>query len=106
MAGVIKGVLKEELNNSIRMKKGYERELKKLPPGNIAIKKIRGGYYKYRVKREGRKVRFQYLGKASKEDWEKRREAKGIRAKYKNLLSQVKKQIRYLKGALRGKEAI
>jgi hypothetical protein len=29
--GVIKGVLKEELQNSLRMKVSYERELAKLP---------------------------------------------------------------------------
>ncbi|OVE76679.1 hypothetical protein BVX98_05180 [bacterium F11] len=106
MAGVIKGVLREELNNSIRMKKAYERELKKLPPGNISIKKIRGHYYSYRVQREGKRVRFFYIGKTSKKAWEKHSEAKEVRAKYKKLLSQVKKQIRFLKGALRGKEAI
>ena len=33
-------------------------------------------------------------------------EAKKLRAKYRNLLSQVKKQIKYLRGALRGKESI
>ena len=106
MAGVIKSVLKEELNNSIRMKKAYERELKRLPPGNIAIKRIRRGYYAYRVQREGKRVRFQYKGKVSKAIWDRHSEAKASRAKYRKLLSQVKKQIRYLKGALRGKEAI
>src|ERR1041385_2122867 len=106
MAGVIKSVLKEELNNSIRMKKAYERELKKLPPGNVAIKKIREQYYAYQVQREGRRVRFRYKGKVSKADWEKRGQAKEVRVKYRKLLSQAKKQIRYLKGALRGKEAV
>ena len=33
--GPIKGVLKEELSNSLRMKKGYERELGKLPKGSL-----------------------------------------------------------------------
>ena len=106
MAGVIKGVLKEELNNSYRMKKAYEAELKKLPPGNLSLKEIRGNYYAYKVRREGKRVRFQYKGKASKEEWKKHQEAKEMRAKYRKLLSQSKKQIRYLKGALRGKEAI
>ena len=106
MAGVIKGVLKEELKNSYRMKKGYERELKNLPPGNVAIKKIRGNYYAYKVARDGDKVKFEYKGKSSEEAYKKHHEAKEMRAKYRSFLSQSKKQIRYLKGALRGKEAI
>ena len=72
MKGPIKGVLKEELENSLRMRRQYESALKKLP----------------------------------KKEIEKYEEAKKLRAKYRNLLSQVKKQIKFLKGTLRGKEAI
>jgi hypothetical protein len=39
MRGTIKGVLAEELKNSIRMKKNYEAELKKLPKGSLVVKK-------------------------------------------------------------------
>jgi len=106
MAGIIKSVLREELGNSLRMKKAYEKELRKLPPGHIAIKKIRGHYYAYRVKREGRHVCFRYQGKSSQQEWNSRSKAKAMRSKYRNLLSQAKKQIRYLRGVLRGKEAI
>jgi len=106
MAGVIKGVLKEELKNSKQMKRAYERAIEKLPPGNVTIKKIRGNFYAYKVEREGEKVKFEYKGKASEEAWKKHHDAKEARVKYRSLLSQSKKQIRYLKGALRGKEAI
>jgi len=37
---VIKGVLEEELQNSIRMKKQYERALSELPKGSLVEKKI------------------------------------------------------------------
>ncbi len=37
--GVIKGVLKEELENSIQMKSDYERELSKLPKGSLKVLK-------------------------------------------------------------------
>ena len=40
------------------------------------------------------------------EERKKYQEAKEIRARDRKLLAQVKKQIRYLKGALRGREAI
>ncbi len=36
---IIKNVLREELQNSLRLKESYERELEKLPRGSL-IKKI------------------------------------------------------------------
>ena len=104
--GVIKGVLKEELENSLRMKKEYEKALRELPEGCLAEKKIRGHKYYYLVKRVGSKVKYIYKGKISNEEVDKYSEAKKLRAKYRKLLSQVKKQIRFLKGAIRGKESI
>ena len=104
--GPIKGVLKEELSNSLRMKKGYERELAKLPKGSLVKKKIKGHDYYYLLIRKGEKVRFIYKGKISEAEIKKYQEAKRYRAKYRKLLSQAKKQIRFLKSSLRGKESI
>lgn len=104
--GVIKGVLKEELENSIRMKSGYERELAKLSKGSLIKKKVKGHEYYYLLLREKGKVRFIYKGKVSDEEIKKYREVKEYRAKYRKLLSQVKKQIRFLRSTLRGKESI
>lgn len=106
MRGVIKGVLAEELENSLRMKKEYEEALKKLPQGCLAVRKIRGHEYYYLVKRLNKKVKYIYKGKISEEERKKYEEAKILRAKYRNLLSRVKKQIKFLRGSLRGKEAI
>jgi nitrogen fixation/metabolism regulation signal transduction histidine kinase len=103
----IKGVLKEELENSIKMKKGYEEELQKLPVGSLIKKKIKGHEYYYIVKRENGKVKFVYKGKRVSEALiEEYARAKEMRAKYRKLLSQLKKQIKFLKGALRGQESI
>lgn len=104
--GVIKGVLKEELENSLRMKKDYERELAKLPKGSLVRKTIKGRDYYYLVFRDQGKVRFVYKGKLSDGEIKKYHEVKEFRAKYRTLLSRTKKQIRYLKGVLRGKESI
>lgn len=106
MRGVIKGALAEELENSLRMKKEYEEALGRLPEGCLAIRRIRGHEYYYLVKRIGKKVRYIYKGKISEEEKKKYNEAKELRAKYKKLLSQVKKQIRFLRSSLRGKEAV
>ena len=103
----IKGVLREELDNSLRMKKRYEQELAKLPKGSLIQKKIKGHKYYYLLLREGGKVRFIYKGKSVSLDMIKKyAEAKILRAKYRKLLSQVKKQIKFLRSSLRGKEAI
>ena len=104
--GVIKGVLKEEFENSLRMKKEYEKALNELPKGCIAEKKIRGHSYCYLAQRVGKKVKYVYKGKISEAERNKYQEAKVLRAKYRKLLSQVKKQVKFLKGALRGKESI
>ena len=105
--GIIKGALKEELQNSLRMKKSYERELAKLPQGSLIKKKIKGRYYYYLLLRKDGKVKFIYKGKnVSADEIKKYKEAKVYRGKYRKLLSQVKKQIRFLRSSLRGKEAI
>jgi hypothetical protein len=104
--GVIKGVLKEELENSLQMRKDYERELAKLPKGSLVKKKIKGHEYYYLLLRERGKVKFIYKGKLSEEEIKEYREAKELRAKYRKLLSQVKKQIKFLRSALRGKEPV
>lgn len=106
MRGVIKGVLAEELENSLRMKKEYEENLRKLPKGCIAVKKIRGHEYCYLVKRVDKKVKYIYKGKLSGEEKKKFAETKLLRAKYRQLLSQVKKQIKFLRSTLRGKKVI
>ena len=106
MRGVIKGVLAEELENSLRMKKEYEEALSKLPKGCLVVRKIRDHEYCYLVKRIEKKVKYIYKGKISEEERKKYEEAKILRAKYRKLLSQVKKQIRFLRSSLRGKEAI
>lgn len=104
--GVIKGVLKEELENSLHMKKNYERELAALPQGSLIKKKIKGRDYYYLVRRVRGKVEFLYKGRVPDEEIKKYKDAKERRAKYRKLLSQVKKQIVFLRSALRGKQPV
>ena len=101
---VIKGVLEEELQNSLRMKKQYEKALQEFPKGSLVEKKIRGHKYYYLAVREGKKVKFIYKGKISEEEKKRYMEVKKLRAKYRKLLSQLNKQIAFLKKALNGKE--
>jgi hypothetical protein len=104
--GVTKEVLREELENSLRMKNDYEKNLAKLPKGSLTKKIIKGHEYYYLQLREEGKVKFIYKGKVSEQEIKKYQEAKKYRANYRKLLSQVKKQIKFLRSTLRGKESI
>lgn len=104
--GVIKGVLKEELNNSKSMLKSFLKALKQLPRGSIIKKRRRARYYYYLQYREKGKVKQVYKGKIGEKELKKYEETKILRKKYRHSISVLKKQIRYLKGVLRGKESI
>jgi len=104
--GVIKGVLREELANSVRMQGDYERELKKLPKGSLVKKCIKGREYYYLIMREDGKVKFVYKGKVSGDEVKRYAGIKELRARYRNLLSKVKKQVKFLRSSLRGKESV
>jgi hypothetical protein len=71
-----------------------------------AMGAIKGHNYYYLQVRDKQKVNFFYKGKVSGEEIHKYGEAKKYRAKYRKMLSQVKKQIKFLRSSLRGKEAI
>ena len=105
--GIIKGVLKEELDNSIRLKKEYEKVLKKHPGGSLIKKSIKGRRYYYWAFRDGKKVKFIYKGKdVSKEAIAELEKSKELRVKYKKLIKQLNNRIKYLRKALRGKEDV
>ncbi len=106
MKGVIKGVLAEELHNSLRMKKEYKFALDKLPKGCLSLKKIKGHKYYYLVNRVKGKLKYIYKGQVSEDQIRKYKEAKEYRAKYRTSLSKLKKQIKFLRSSLRGKAAI
>jgi len=103
---VITSVLEEELANSLAMQKSYERELAKLPKGSLVRKTIKGHEYYYLQVREKGKVRFLYQGKLAQEEVEKYEHAKQYRAQYRKLLSETKKQIKFLRTILRGRKSV
>lgn len=103
---IIKGILREELENSLVMKKNFEETLKKLPVGSLCLMPRRGRKYYYLKIRQGKKVKNAYKGKLPESEVKKYMDAKNLRKKYRHSISVLKKQIRYLRGALRGKEPI
>ncbi len=102
----IKGVLREELDNSLRMQERYEQEIAKLPRGSLVKRRIRGHDYYYLVYREDGKVRSVYRGKPDANEIARYQAARDQRAKYRKLLSKARRQVRFLRGVLRGKEPI
>ena len=102
----IKDMLNEELQNSLQIKQDYERALAKLPKGALVRKIIGGRPYFYLARREGAKVRFVYQGKLSDAEVRKHEEAKQSRARYRQRLSEVNKQIKYLQKVLRAKQPV
>jgi len=103
--GVIKGVLKEELENSLEMIGRYQEKIAEIK-GCLVRKKIGKRYYYYLAKRQGKKVIFIYKGPISREIKRVYAKQREMLSKYKNLLSQVKKQVKFLRRALHGKEAV
>lgn len=102
----IKGMLKEELANSIEVRKGYKNALAKLPRGSLVCKQIKGHPYYYLAFREGDHVRFKYKGKLSDKEIKKYQDAREYRARYRKQISEVNKQIRFLEKVLRGQESV
>ena len=92
----IKGMLKEELKNSLQIKKDYEKALKNLPQGSLVRKVISGHPYFYLAARQGDKVHFEYLGKLNDDEIKQYEESKHLRARYRKQISELNKQIRFL----------
>ncbi len=102
----IKDMLNEELQNSMQIRKDYERALLEIPKGSLVRKIISGHEYFYLAYRDGKKVKFNYLGKLDKNEIVQYQEAKEYRNRYKKRISEIDKQIKFIRNALRGKESI
>ena len=102
----IREILEEELANSLRMEQGYSARLAELPKGSL-VKRVRNQReYYYIVYREKGKVCLDYVGKdVPKQMKERYHRAKIKRAQYRRLRSEVRQQIKFIRRALRGKQA-
>lgn len=102
----IKELLQEELGNSLRMERDYQRELARLPRGSLVRKVVRGRSYYYLAAREDGRVRFRYLRQPDVATIERYEAAKRSRAQYRKLLADVRRQVRFMRRALRAKQAV
>lgn len=88
---VLKGILKESLVYYQRLERELVRRLAKLPKGSVKRRQIKGRAYYYLQRREGSKVRHQYLGRKKPEELiksiEERRQLRGELAKVRAALA-------------------
>lgn len=84
------------------MRRRYEQALRRLDKSSLVLKRIGGYPYYYLAAREGRWVRFRYLGKLSAPERQERLVQHRQRGQCRRLLREVKQQIRFLERSLRG----
>ena len=104
---MLKGVLREELENSYRRIVAFEKALQELPQGSIHEKVIGDKQYYYRVcwHSKAKKNVFELLSeKPSKELLLSYEKAKEKRASYKNQIRILKLQVQFLERVLRARE--
>lgn len=98
---VIRGVLREELENSLRMQEKYREALIQMPRGSLIKKKRKENDYFYLAYRESpKKVKFSYLGKLSAKQIQEYQEKIEKRKRYNKLLRDLREQISYLQKVL------
>lgn len=98
---VIHGVLEEELDRNIRMKKRYNEELEKLPKGSLLLRKIGNQEYYYLKYRENRKNIAKYIGKKNEIDVQELEEKIKKRKHLEEVLKNLNQEENEIKKALR-----
>jgi hypothetical protein len=96
----IRAVLEEELISSSRMLGRYRLAMDRLPKGALVAKRIKGRVFHYLARRHARKVRFVYQGRLDAGALEKQKSVQAKRLQYRKLISDLQKQIKFLKKAL------
>ena len=98
---IMKGLAREELENSIRIRDDYKKALSKLPKGSLSRKKIKGNEYYYLSYRDkSGRVQSRYLGKLSDAQLKRYREKIRRRREYSKLIKKSEKQITFFKKVL------
>ena len=91
---IMKGLAREELENSVRIRDSYKRALGKLPKGSLSRKIIKGNEYYYLSYRDkSGKVQSRYLGKLSDVQLKRYQEKIRRRREYAKLMKKSEKQI-------------
>lgn len=96
-------VMEEEYNRLIDVQNSYSKAISTMPKGSPCVKRIRNGSYLYLERREGKKVKFEYIGPIESE------KAKTIlaqidkRKRFEKLLKEASATLHDVRKVLRGK---
>lgn len=101
---IIKGVLEEEYNRLVHLRDRYLNDIANLPKGSLSIKEKSGQEYAYIAHREGKKVVFDYIGKATSDEVKKLKERIKKRKDYEKKLKSIKSDLKELERALGGRK--
>lgn len=101
MASVVKGVLQEEFERSLALKRKYEAKLDEYPQGYLLARKRSGSVYYYLSYREGERILQKYLGLLSPEEVKKYKDQMKDKQALKRQLAEVKANIKYLERLLK-----
>jgi len=98
---VVMDILENERVRLVKLLTKYESQLSELPRGSISIKKRGNRDYAYLVRREGRKVVFDYVGPTSSDAVQELRRMVERRKELEDKVRQVKRNLKAVERSLR-----
>jgi hypothetical protein len=95
------GVVREELENSIRIRDSYKKAISRLPRGSLSKKKIHGKeYYYLSFWGPSGTVVTRYLGKLSEAQVQSYQEKIERRKRYRSLMKRSEEQVKFYQKVL------
>jgi hypothetical protein len=97
-------VLEEEFERLNEAKQAYEAAIERENQGAPQIKRVGRKDYLYLARRNGEKIRFNYVGHVEDEDARKVLDSVKKRREYEGLLKGIKNDLKEVRKALRGRK--
>lgn len=100
----IKNIMQEEYERLQALCKKYINKINALPKGAVSIKKRKKSEYLYLAKRQGGKVKFEYIGSVDSGKVRKIMEQVKFRKDYSQKLKQVKNDLKEIEKVIHGRK--
>ncbi len=101
---IINDILIEEKNRLVALKEQFLNEMRHLPKGSISYKHRGKQIYCYRAFRAGKKIIFQYLGKANSDQVKAMKEKILRRKNLEQNIKEIKKNLQEVRRGLGEKQ--
>ena len=102
--GYIKSIMQEEHQRLQALYQKYMEKIDSFPKGAVSIKKRNQNEYLYLARRQGGKVRFNYIGSLASEKARKILELVNDRKNYESNLKQVKNDLKEIEKVIHGRK--